>query len=94
MKWLKVILCRVACPQGWKPKPENPVLKEILETQTETDTYLAKILKPKLEPKPFFLETSKPKLKLKPVQNFLRFQVLKIVITILTSTVPLTLSVE
>ena len=28
-----------------KPKPENPVLKEILETQTETDTYLAKILK-------------------------------------------------
>ena len=33
--------------QGWKlkPKPENPVLKEILETQTETDTYLAKILK-------------------------------------------------
>ena len=33
--------------QGWKlkpkPKPENPVLKEILET--ETDTYLAKILK-------------------------------------------------
>ena len=35
--------------QGWKlkhkPKPENPVLKEILETQTDTDTYLAKILK-------------------------------------------------
>ena len=35
--------------QGWKlkpkPKPENPVLKEILETQTETDTYLAKFLK-------------------------------------------------
>ena len=35
--------------QGWKlkpkPKPENPVLKEILETQTETDTYLSKILK-------------------------------------------------
>ena len=35
--------------QGWKlkskPEPENPVLKEILETQTETDTYLAKILK-------------------------------------------------
>ena len=35
--------------QGWKlkpkPKPENPVLKEIFETQTETDTYLAKILK-------------------------------------------------
>ena len=32
--------------QGWtlKPKPENPVLKEILETETETDTYLAKIL--------------------------------------------------
>ena len=29
--------------QGWKlkpkPKPENPVLKEILETQSETDTY-------------------------------------------------------
>ena len=36
--------------QGWKlkpkPKHENPVLKEILETQTENDTYLAKILKP------------------------------------------------
>ena len=35
--------------QGWKlkpkPKPENPVLKNILETQTETDTYSAKILK-------------------------------------------------
>ena len=35
--------------QGWKlkpkPKPENPALKEILETQTETDTYLAKIFK-------------------------------------------------
>ena len=35
--------------QGWKlkpkPKHENPVLKEILETQTETDTCLAKILK-------------------------------------------------
>ena len=35
--------------QGWKPitkpKPENPVLKGILETQTETDTYLAKFLK-------------------------------------------------
>ena len=35
--------------QGWKlkpkPKPENPVLKEILETQTETDTYSAKFLK-------------------------------------------------
>ena len=34
--------------QGWKlkpkPNPENPVLKEILETETETDTYLAKIL--------------------------------------------------
>ena len=33
--------------QGWKlkpkPKPENPVLKDILETETET--YLAKILK-------------------------------------------------
>ena len=35
------------CDQGWKPtpKPENPVLKEILETQTKTDTYLAKFLK-------------------------------------------------
>ena len=35
--------------QGWKlklkPKPENPVLKEILETQTETGAYSAKILK-------------------------------------------------
>ena len=33
--------------QGWKPKPkpENPVLKGILETQTETDTYSAKFLK-------------------------------------------------
>ena len=35
--------------QGWKlkpkPKPENPVLKEIFETQTETDTYSAKFLK-------------------------------------------------
>ena len=35
--------------QGWKlkpkPKPENPVLQKILETQAETDTYLAKILK-------------------------------------------------
>ena len=35
--------------QGWKlkskSKPENPELKKILETQTETDTYLAKILK-------------------------------------------------
>ena len=33
--------------QGWKlkPKPENQVLKEILETQTKTDTYLTKILK-------------------------------------------------
>ena len=33
--------------QRWKPtpKPENPVLKGILETQTETDTYLAKFLK-------------------------------------------------
>ena len=33
--------------QGWKPKPkpENPVLKKIFETQTETDTYSAKILK-------------------------------------------------
>ena len=33
--------------QGWKPKPkpENPVLMEILETQTETETYLAKFLK-------------------------------------------------
>ena len=33
--------------QGWKlkPKPENPVLKEILETQIETDTYKADILK-------------------------------------------------
>ena len=31
--------------QQWKlkPKPKNPVLKEILETQI--DTYLAKILK-------------------------------------------------
>ena len=32
--------------QGWKPKPkpkpENPALKKILETQTETDIYLAK----------------------------------------------------
>ena len=30
--------------QGWKPKPKpiNPVLKEIFETQTETDTYSAK----------------------------------------------------
>ena len=40
---------RICYKQGWKlkpkPKPENPVLKEILETQTETDTYLAKILK-------------------------------------------------
>ena len=39
----------VACSQGWKlkpkPKPENPVLKEILETKTETDTCLAKFLK-------------------------------------------------
>ena len=38
-----------SCEQGWKlkpkPKPENLVLKEILETQTETDTYIAKILK-------------------------------------------------
>ena len=37
--------------QRWKlkpkPKPENLVLKEILETQTETDTYLAKIWKTK-----------------------------------------------
>ena len=35
--------------QGWKPKPkpepENPVLKEIFETQTETDTYSAQFLK-------------------------------------------------
>ena len=35
--------------QGWKlkptPKPEKPVLKEISETQTETDSYLAKLLK-------------------------------------------------
>ena len=33
--------------QGWKPKPklENPVLKKILDPQTETDTFLAKILK-------------------------------------------------
>ena len=35
--------------QGWKlkpkPKPENPVLKKILDTQTETGTYLAKSLK-------------------------------------------------
>ena len=33
--------------QGWKPKPkpENPVLKEIVETQTETDIYSAKFLK-------------------------------------------------
>ena len=40
-------VCAATCGQGWKlkPKPENPVLKEILETQTETDTYLAKILK-------------------------------------------------
>ena len=40
---------RLGVDQGWKlkpkPKPENPVLKEILETQTETDTYLAKFLK-------------------------------------------------
>ena len=39
----------LGCRQGWKlkpkPKPENPVLKEIFETQTEADTYLAKILK-------------------------------------------------
>ena len=39
----------VCYAQGWKlkpkPKPENPVLKEILETQTETDTHLAIILK-------------------------------------------------
>ena len=38
------------CPtyyQGWKPKPtpENPVLMEIFETQTETDTYSATFLK-------------------------------------------------
>ena len=40
---------RLIHKQGWKlkpkPKPENPVLKEIFETQTETDTYLDKILK-------------------------------------------------
>ena len=36
---------RVGRKQGWKPKPENPVLKEILGTQTETDTYLTKFLK-------------------------------------------------
>ena len=35
----------MCCRQGWKPKPENPVLKKILETQTETDTYSAKFLK-------------------------------------------------
>ena len=44
-----LIITTICCIQGWKlkpkPKPENPVLKEILETQTETDTYLAKILK-------------------------------------------------
>ena len=28
-----------------KPEPEKPVLKEILDTQTETDPYLAKFLK-------------------------------------------------
>ena len=28
--------------QGWKRKPENPVLMKIFETQTETDTYSAK----------------------------------------------------
>ena len=50
--------------------------------------------KPKLKPKPFFLETLKPKLKLKPVQNYQRFWVLKIVITIITRTVTVTLSVK
>ena len=45
--WVKC--CCAGCRQGWKlkpkPKPENPVLKEILETQTETDTYLVKMWK-------------------------------------------------
>ena len=35
--------------QGWKLKPklkpENPVLRESLETQTETETYLIKSMK-------------------------------------------------
>ena len=50
MLYITAISCRfTSSEQGWKlkpkPKPENPVLKEILETQTETDSYLAKILK-------------------------------------------------
>ena len=31
--------------QRWKPKPKNPVLKEMFEAQTKTDTYSAKFLK-------------------------------------------------
>ena len=35
--------------QGWKfkpkPKSKNPVLKEIFQTQTETDNYSAQFLK-------------------------------------------------
>ena len=40
-------LHRIYRNQRWKPKPkpENPVLKEILKNQTETDTYLSKFLK-------------------------------------------------
>ena len=44
-----LIVTTICCIQEWKlkpkPKPENPVLKEILETQTEIDTCLTKILK-------------------------------------------------
>ena len=35
----------VVISMGGNLKPENPVLKEIFETQTETDIYLAKFLK-------------------------------------------------
>ena len=85
----------IRCIQRWKPKPEPEklVLRKIFETQTKTG--ISQIFENlNLNQNLFFLQLSKPKLKLKPVQNFLRFWVLKIVITMITRTVPLMLSVK